>query len=378
MPEKPFFIIGSERSGTTLLMAMLGAHPRLAVPEVTWYYPRFRRYAHTYGPLGDPANFRVLAEEMVHGLKTPYFGMSVNPRTVVDDILAQVQHQSFGDLFAAIMQWYAHHVGKPRWGEKTPHNLYFVREILADFPDAQFICLHRDGRDVAADQIESAFGPCNVYAAAKIWQRCIQVAHDCETFVPPAQWHRLSYEDLVTNPPAALRSVAQFLGEDYSSTMLEFYQDDTARRRARTKDHRPLGEPANTAHIGIYKTRLSPRDERVFIGVAGDELRLLGYAVTAEPLTLPPDAQAAAIELDGRIRAATLDAPEGHIVYESYNDWLADQREVRRMAGIWEGPPQDRSLAHWDEEFISGQRAARYWKDRLNIKRQHASGGLVL
>ena len=53
LEERPVFVIGSERSGTTLIMAVLGCHPRLAVPEVAWYYPRFRPYLFTYGDLGD-------------------------------------------------------------------------------------------------------------------------------------------------------------------------------------------------------------------------------------------------------------------------------------------------------------------------------------
>ena len=36
---------------------------------------------------------------------------------------------------------------KPRWGEKTPNNLYFVDEILADFPGAKIVCVTRDGRE---------------------------------------------------------------------------------------------------------------------------------------------------------------------------------------------------------------------------------------
>lgn len=44
LEERPIFVTGSERSGTTLIMTILGCHPKLAVPEVTWYYPRFRPY----------------------------------------------------------------------------------------------------------------------------------------------------------------------------------------------------------------------------------------------------------------------------------------------------------------------------------------------
>ena len=60
--ERPVIMIGAERSGTTLVMAMLGCHPRIAVPEVVWYYPRFRPYLHTYGNLAKNENFRTLVE----------------------------------------------------------------------------------------------------------------------------------------------------------------------------------------------------------------------------------------------------------------------------------------------------------------------------
>ena len=72
LKERPIFMIGAERSGTTLVMALLGCHSRIAVPEVVWYYPRFHPYLHTYGDLSQASNFRVLAEEMVFGLKTPF------------------------------------------------------------------------------------------------------------------------------------------------------------------------------------------------------------------------------------------------------------------------------------------------------------------
>jgi hypothetical protein len=154
----PFFIIGSERSGTTLLMAILGHHGRLAVPEVAWYYPRFRAFVHTYGDLRKAENFRVLIAEMIFGLKTPFFGLDLNPATVVDELLAQTRENTFAEAYRVILQRYADAVGKPRWGEKTPHNLYYVGEILEDFPDAKIINLIRDGRDIAVEQIRSAFG----------------------------------------------------------------------------------------------------------------------------------------------------------------------------------------------------------------------------
>lgn len=376
--EVPFFIIGSERSGTTLLMVMLGQHPRLAVPEVSWYYPRFRKYLHTYGDLSKPANFRVLAEEMIFGLKTPFFGLSPNPRTIVDEILSRAQSQTFGGLFDAILSWYAASKNKPRWGEKTPHNLFFAREILQDFPKAQFVHLTRDGRDVAAEQIDSAFGPTNVYAAAKIWKRTIRVAEELRAVVPSPQWLDISYESLVSRPEDSLRKVSEFLDEEYSPALLDFHKGEIAQRRAQTKDHRPLGDPVNPSHIGKYKRLLSLRDQQIFADVAGGELRESGYDVEVAPLRLSGKDAALLEEWDLRVRASTLDAPGGHVVYESYNDWLADRREERRKAGIWSGPALPTGLEAWDDEFISGQRAPSYWKQRFAIKRTYAASELVL
>lgn len=154
----PFFIVGSERSGTTLLMAILGCHRRPAVPEVAWFYPRFRAFIHTYDALRKAENLRTLVAEMIFGLKAPFFGLDLNPATIVDELLAQTYENSFAEAYRVILQRYADAVGKPRWGEKTPHNLYYAGEILGDFPSAKFINLTRDGRDVAVEQIRSAFG----------------------------------------------------------------------------------------------------------------------------------------------------------------------------------------------------------------------------
>lgn len=375
--DAPIFIVGSERSGTTLLMALLGHHPRLAVPEVTWYYPRFRAHIRTYGDLADPANFRTLAAEMALGLKTPFFGLPWNPRTIVDEVVERAPRRDFAGAFAAILGRYAEDVGKPRWGEKTPHNLFYVREILADFPGARFLNLVRDGRDVAVEQLRSAFGPRNVYAAAQIWRNVQREADRQRAALPPERWLDVPYELLAREPETVLQGVFAFIGEAWDPAVLAFHRGETAQRRARTRDHRQLGEPVNAAHVGIHRRHLSLHEQAVFAGVAGRELRAAGYALDVDPVELDPAEAALLAEHDQRIRAATLDAPEGHIVYESYNDWLADQREERRRRGVWQDD-RPANLPDWPAEFLGGQRAPRYWKQRFAIPRRYEGDRIVL
>jgi hypothetical protein len=374
LKEKPIIMIGAERSGTTLVMAMLGCHPRVAVPEVVWYYSRFRPYIYTYGDLSKDENFRTLAEEMIFGLKTPFWGLKINPRTIVDEIISEVKERSFAGIYCAMHERYAREMGnKPRWGEKTPYNLFFIKEILEDFPNAQFIFITRDGRDASSDYLQSAFGPTNIFCAASIWKMGQNAVSPWREKLGSSQWIDVKYESLVKNPEKVLKDVCDFLGETYSASMLEFHKTGIAAARGKTRDHKPLGHPTSDKYIGIYKELLSIREQRILASVAGKEMMDAGYEVDVNPIEISREEEDLFWELDGRIRAATLDAPEGHIVYESYNDWLIDQREERRRKGVWKESdvPEAFPIGHSHEELIMGQRAWRKWKDYLCIKRQY-------
>ncbi|MDX1512725.1 MAG: sulfotransferase [Gammaproteobacteria bacterium] len=382
LDERPIFIIGSERSGTTLIMAVLGTHPRLAVPEVAWYYPRFRPYLFTYGDLGEIENFRTLVHEMAHGLRTPYWGMKVNPAAFGDEIVTSAVdiEQSFAGVYAAMFERYARETGKPRWGEKTPYNLFYVGEILEDFPDAQFVFIYRDGRDVCAEFLDAAFGPTNIYSASELWKMGQDAAKPWRNRLSGDQWLDVRYEDFVRDPAGGLKKICAFLGEDFAGEMLDFHTTETARRRGRTRDNRALAEPISEKHVGIYRELLSIRDQRILSWVAGETLEEYGYEDVLEPLALDEKERAFMDEMDGRCRAAALDAPGGWIVMESYNDWLMDQREARRQAGLWTDIPEPAPfpIGQKFEEYLSGMRAERRWKDHFSIKREYSRTKAVL
>lgn len=375
LKEKPIFVIGAERSGTTLVMAMIGNHPRIAVPEVAWYFPRFRPYLFTYGDLGVDEYFRTLAEEMVFGLKTPFFGMKVSPRTIVEEILSELKERSFAGIYCAMIEKYAREAGnKPRWGEKTPYNLFFIKEIKEDFPNAQFIFVTRDGRDASVDYLQSMFGPTNIFCAAEVWKMCQNSPKPWRAKLHPSEWMDIKYETLVKNPEKTLKEICDFLGEKYDPAMLEFHKTDMAKARGATRDHKPLGHAVSDRYVGIHRELLSLREQRMFISVAGKELEEAGYDADVESIEITEEEIVLYHELDGRFRAATLDAPEGHIVYESYNDWLMDQREERKKKGIWKDSdvPKDQfPIGHPQEELIMGQRAWKKWKEYFCIKRRY-------
>lgn len=377
LKEKPIFIIGYERSGTTLLMAMLGCHPRIAIPEVGWLFPRIYPWRYTYGDLSIDSNFRIMAAEMLCGLNQPLWDMSLNPMTAVDEIISMVTERSFAGIYTTMHLRYAREFGnKPRWGQKTPNNLYFVPQILDNFPNAQFIFITRDGRDACATSVESAFGAGNIYGAADTWNAA-------NTFVKPfrkkydsSTWLDVKYEELVRETVKTLKKICEFIGEQYAPEMLEFYRTSTGLARGKQRDHAPLGHAVSDRYVGIYKHLLSIRDQQIYAAVAGETHREAGYELDVEPIELSEAEKALWREWDGRSRAVRLDGPGGHIVFESYRDWLVEQRLVRKQKGIWSDKDitNEFPAGHLDEEVIVGFRAWKKWKEHFSIKRQYVKG----
>jgi hypothetical protein len=114
--------------------------------------------------------------------------------------------------------------------------------------------------------------------------------------------------------------------------------------------------------------------------VAGEMMNELGYEDLVEPMQLSEAQIELGKEMDGRLRAATLDAPHGWITFESYGDWLIDQREIRRNAGIWSEHPSPAPfpIDTEYEEYYAGMRAMRQWKQHLAVKRNFSASRSIL
>ncbi len=373
LKEPPIFILGTERTGTTLLMAALGCHPRIGIPEVGWLFPRIYPWRHTYGDLNRDRNFRTMVDEMLFGLNDPLWGMRMNPTTAADEIIALCEERSFAGVYAAMHHRFLQEVGKPRWGHKTPSNLFFVPQILDCFPNAQFVFITRDGRDTAVTSMRSAFGAGNIFGAAHAWDLSNSFVKPFRSSYPPSVWLDVGYEELCGDPESVLKAICEFLGEDYSPQMLTFHATRIGIQRGKQRDHAPLGEPISDKYVGIYKRFLSVYEQEVYATIAGKTHLEAGYTLDHDPIEIPPAEMLLMKEWDGRIRAARLDGPGGHIVFESYRDWLVEQRALRKAQGIWSDgdDPNEFPVGHPDEDLIVGYRSAKEWRDHFSIKRRY-------
>lgn len=327
--QKPIFIVGSKRGGTTLLRRVINAHSLVAVPPPGWFYHFIYSHLYSYGDLQQKQNLMILIDDC---LNLPTVKQYWDIQQTSSEIFDMLGEHSFRAVLTAIFGIYSQRYNKPLWGSKTPSNVFWLTEIQNDFPAARFILIYRDGRDVGVDQVEANWGPGNLYTASLSWQSYVQAMLQFESQAPTGSFYRLGYEQFVTDPQAALKGVCQFLDLDYQPDMLKFHQDNSE-AFLKHDSHHQASKPITDQYVGIYK-HLPPSERQLQIAVIGQTLEELGYAIDDKPRT---------IDFWERQRYLEEDRHGGLILEGAvqYKNMLKAQRQQRRDKNIWTA--QDKS-----------------------------------
>jgi hypothetical protein len=285
-PPAPF-VVGANRSGTTLLRMMLDAHPELTIPPETHFVPDVIEVCEER----DVTPERIV-EVMASHREWGDFGLGT------DEVLGRLRgldRLTAGGALRAFYRLYAERAGKPRWGEKTPGYATNMLQIQAALPEARFVHLIRDGRDVALSAMDRAKKPLTATQVAKRWKRRITKARKQKRRL--RHYMEARYEDLVLDTEPTLRGIAEFLELPWDPAMLDYHEraEDRLEEMARglpargnrpqlEEDHRLkihalTKEPPQRERVERWREQMSEEDRVAFEGVAGDLLAELGYAV---------------------------------------------------------------------------------------------------
>jgi hypothetical protein len=277
-------IVGAPRSGTTLLRMMIDAHPQVAIPPETGFLP-------VLADLDPEADGTEPAWEIMTGFDTwPDFALDpVDLRSA----LAALSPAPPAEAARAFYRLYALRHGKPRWGDKTPSYDGQIDRIAGLLPEARFIHLIRDGRDVLVSVRHLWFRPGEtVEACAADWAQRIARARALGARV--GRYLEVRYEALVRSPEETLRDVCRFLDLPFEPAMLRYHTRSAARldehqarydaegglvisKEARLHNQRFVTEPPRPDRIGRWQAELSDDELRRFDAIAGSWLERLGY-----------------------------------------------------------------------------------------------------
>ena len=268
----PFFVLGSQRSGTTMLRLMINRHSRLAVPHETGFITPFYRKLAAYNDCAEASDVTRLLRDVAKHKLVVRGGLIPDQ----DAVLARAP----GDYRAfveAVMGVYCARHGKARWGDKTPFYTEDVDVLRQIFPNAKIVHLVRDGRDVVASQKAIEWMSKNVPKLARDWAWKVTLLRKVGACLG-GDYLEVRYEDLVRAPEAALREICSFLGEPYEPEMLGYSESAEGVVPAESlRWHRNSVRPPDPAKLGEWRTKLSLGEQAIVDELAGPALELFGY-----------------------------------------------------------------------------------------------------
>lgn len=281
--NRPIFVLGCPRSGTTLLQLMLHAHTRIAIPPETRFLLTVYSSRIGFGDLRQESNRRALAEAIVDRKQTRFYELGLDRKEVTDEIVTGPP--TLGSALGIVLRAYATRFGKPRWGDKRPGYYQHIPVLLRLFPDAQIIHLIRDGRDCVASLKAMPWYKHDIHTAVSTWVEAIDIGRWATRRLPADTYHELRYEQLVSDPANHLAALCDFLGEEYEPAMTEPHKIADIAVPKRKKWHSSTHKQVTATQSGSWHDRLEPAEISLCETVMGSRLQRLGYELSDAPRT---------------------------------------------------------------------------------------------
>src|SRR5438128_8026787 len=253
--NKPIFVVGSPRSGTSILTWCLGHHPNLfPVPESNWMGGFAVNVAIAYQIGVARGDYSILSAMDIRDDELfAAFGRSINDLILRHRSDLERKREARSKALKLKARWLeATNTAagpKSRWVDGTPEYSFYICGLRKLFPEALFVHLVRDVTAVVRSLLN--FFPdgrnrlvANEQAAYEYWLRRVTHCFEAEQAYGPAVVYRVRYSDFVERSESTMRSLLEFLGERYAPECLE-----------------PLAERINSANVPANFNEREPRTD---------------------------------------------------------------------------------------------------------------------
>ena len=272
------FVVGMERSGTSLLRSILNGSRELAVAPETHFVNRWLpRWAGQ-----DASNPMVFERFWNEFTASQHFAkLQVEPDLVWDS-LRDGGIECWRDVHVGLLAAFASARGRVRLGEKVPAYFRHIDRLLEWYPDARIVYSVRDPRAVVASHrvLDEPWAAGSDYELCRKWR---QRASAAVRWAEHPQVEIVRYEDLVDDAGHTVRAICRFVGIEPSDEMLMRASPAASHDRVD-----PAGAVADT-QVAAWRQRLSPRQAELIAWATRSESISLGYDSTAD---LPLSARA--------------------------------------------------------------------------------------
>ena len=317
--SRPVFVVGCHRSGTNFLYDTLLSSGSFAVYR--GYLPLYESLLPRFGSLHNPCNRKQIVDAWMSG--KGFARAEVDPATLSSRLLSNAH--TGGDFIRIVMDEIARAQNAPRWAVYDPDNILFIPQIKQELPEALFVHIIRDGRDIALSLMKMAgFRPFpwsrksrGLLETGLYWQWTVQKGRQfgCEI---PADYIEIHYEELVNEPRRTLNALGKFLDHDLDYDRIQ----KAGLGRVRESNSSFLGNEKETKNpVNRWKEKLSQEQIVELESLIGLTLEQFDYA-----LTLTPEQRQASLRTRfvGSIYPAFLSAKH----------WLKSETPIGRLADV--------------------------------------------
>ncbi len=297
LSKPPIFIVGSPRSGTTLLRNLISRHPSIAICGETRFFSDIYKRRSVFGSLDNFENRQRLVDQYLSTARVHRLGVDL--AALRQRLLEEAT--SYKAFLTTIMRFNSDFRSKERCGEKTPHHS-FVTETLSEwYPGAFIIHLVRDPRDVVASLQRMAWAPKSIWNNAWIWTLFNRAAERSR--------HRpgyllVQYEKLVAAPEVELARICEHVGEKWPDSLSVSADSPT-----------PYSWPMS-AHglvtrerLEKWRDQLTPQEVSLVERIAGERFEKYGYAPSGRSASAATLVQALAVAGYEMVRQRVVDLP---------------------------------------------------------------------
>jgi len=274
---------------------MLDAHPQLTIPPETHFVPELIEAAEDPSPTPES-----LLATITRQREWGDFGLS--EEELLDRFRA-IEPLNAGDALREFYSAYAERVGKPRWGEKTPIYVKSMRRIERALPEARFVHVIRDGRDVALSIRDRAVKEHPIDRIAERWVRRITRAREQAKRLE--HYEEIRYEALVLDTRATLERVCEVFELPWDDALLDYHERSADRLEEMKRElpesgkrttlsverrmatHARTTEKPDPRRVSRWRESMDRGDREQFESIAGPLLAELGYATGDGPGTEP-------------------------------------------------------------------------------------------
>lgn len=276
----PVFVMGCHRSGTNLLYDMLLSSGGFTIYR--GYLPIYKTLIPRFGSMKNRGNREKIVQTWLRSKGFRRTGLDA------DQLSARIlkECRNGGDFIRVVMDSVANSQHSQRWAVYDPDNVLHVERVKRDLPNAIFVHIIRDGRDIALSLKKmGGFAPLpwdrgqteSLVATSLYWEWMLRKGREHGRKFP-ADYIEIRYEDLIGKPTEVLRKLGSFLDHDLDYDRIQ--QAGLGRLSETNSSFREEGDKETINPLGRWKERLTPVDVAAIEATVGECLLENGYELS--------------------------------------------------------------------------------------------------